>query len=383
MTSSQSLADKEIPAFRAEGDSDNDAGKWRSIDDMPEVDLALQSARQARDASAGDEHEQLRRKYLLFRFWRTATGFWSRTRGDRLAWVLTGRSFCPDLCQSGRAVRHQSVESQDFRRARTARQRRPCCSCRWCSFRWRRPVSPFGVTNVWARMTTQRRWRAWVSDSVISRWLKNGRYYQLNLVSGDHQNPGGRLTDDLRVSTDAPVDFAVGVVQAALSALTFIAVLWTIGGALTIPIGGVSVTIPGFLVIAAITLRRAGQRRDGVRRQKIRVRLGSEKPGRSDLSLSTDARARIWRKHRAARRRSGGARRHRPFAGFGAAALARALPPAHEDDGGVARLAHAGGGDPDHSVRAEIPRRHDVARSGHAGGLRLHHRAKRVLLAGR
>ena len=96
-----------------------------------------------------------------------------------------------------------------------------------------------GVTNVWARMTTQRRWRAWVSDAVISRWLTNGRYYQLNLVSGDHQNPGGRLTDDLRVSTDAPVDFAVGVIQASLSALTFIAVLWTIGGALTVSVGGV------------------------------------------------------------------------------------------------------------------------------------------------
>ena len=109
-----------------------------------------------------------------------------------------------------------------------------------------------GVTNVWARMTTQRRWRAWVSDSVISRWLKNGRYYQLNLVSGDHQNPGGRLTDDLRVSTDAPVDFAVGVIQASLSALTFIAVLWTIGGALTVNVGGAAITIPGFLVIAAV-----------------------------------------------------------------------------------------------------------------------------------
>ncbi|HEY0299947.1 MAG TPA: ABC transporter ATP-binding protein/permease, partial [Rhizomicrobium sp.] len=110
----------------------------------------------------------------------------------------------------------------------------------------------FGMTNVWARMTTQRRWRAWVSDAVISRWLKNGRYYQLNLVSGDHQNPEGRLTEDLRVSTDAPVDFAVGVLQAALSAVTFIAVLWTIGGALDIAVGGYDLRIPGFLVIAAV-----------------------------------------------------------------------------------------------------------------------------------
>jgi len=93
---------------------------------------------------------------------------------------------------------------------------------------------------------------AWLSDHALDRWLKNGRYYQLNLVSGDHQNPEGRLTEDLRVATDAPIDFAVGVSTATLSALTFIAVLWTIGGALTIPLGSNTITIPGFLVIAAV-----------------------------------------------------------------------------------------------------------------------------------
>jgi putative ATP-binding cassette transporter len=37
-----------------------------------------------------------------------------------------------------------------------------------------------------------------------------------------------------------------------LSAATFIVVLWTIGGALTVTFGGSSITIPGFLVIAAM-----------------------------------------------------------------------------------------------------------------------------------
>ncbi len=251
MTLSQLVADKEIPAFRAEGDSDNDSGKWRSIDDMPEVDLAMQSARRERDASAGDEQEQLRRKYLLYRFWRTAVGFWSRTRGDRLAWVLLAALFVLIFANLAAQFGINLWNRKIF----DALEQRDSPAVLFLSgvfFPLAAASVMFGVINVWARMTTQRRWRAWVSDSVISRWLKNGRYYQLNLVSGDHQNPGGRLTDDLRVSTDAPVDFAVGVVQAALSALTFIAVLWTIGGALTIPIAGFSVTIPGFLVIAAI-----------------------------------------------------------------------------------------------------------------------------------
>jgi putative ATP-binding cassette transporter len=56
----------------------------------------------------------------------------------------------------------------------------------------------------------------------------------------------------LRIATDAPVDFVAGVSSALLSAATFIVVLWTIGGALTVSYGGTTLTIPGFLVVAAI-----------------------------------------------------------------------------------------------------------------------------------
>ncbi|MDB5563438.1 MAG: putative ATP-binding protein, partial [Tardiphaga sp.] len=109
-----------------------------------------------------------------------------------------------------------------------------------------------GVAQVYVRMGIQRRWRAWLTNSVVSRWLTSGRYYQLNLVGGDHQNPEYRIAEDLRVATDSPVDFAAGVISAFLSATTFIVVLWTIGGALTLTLGGSTVTIPGFLVIAAV-----------------------------------------------------------------------------------------------------------------------------------
>ena len=109
-----------------------------------------------------------------------------------------------------------------------------------------------GVAQVYARMGIQRRWRAWLTSSVLTRWLANGRYYQLNLVGGDHKNPEYRIAEDLRIATDSPVDFAAGVTSAFLSATTFIVVLWTIGGALTVTISGSTITIPGFLVIAAV-----------------------------------------------------------------------------------------------------------------------------------
>ena len=101
-------------------------------------------------------------------------------------------------------------------------------------------------------MTTQRRWRAWLNGHVLDRWISSGRYYQLSLIPGDHKNPEYRVAEDLRLACEAPIDFAVGIFSALLSAITFIGVLWFIGGALTVQLGGTTLTIPGFLVIAAI-----------------------------------------------------------------------------------------------------------------------------------
>ena len=47
----------------------------------------------------------------------------------------------------------------------------------------------FNVASVWGRLTTQRAWRAWLTDHLIDRWLKKGRYYQLNLVRGRAREP--------------------------------------------------------------------------------------------------------------------------------------------------------------------------------------------------
>ena len=107
------------------------------------------------------------------------------------------------------------------------------------------------VMQLCLRMSMQRRWRAWLNQRLLDRWLRDGRCYQLDLAGGAHRNPEGRIADDARIATEAPVDLAIGLTTAVLSAATFIVVLWTVGGAVTIEIAGAVVTVPGFLVVAA------------------------------------------------------------------------------------------------------------------------------------
>src|SRR6476660_2100639 len=194
-----------------------------------------------------EEAEQARKSYLLARFWISARGFW----GDRIAWIASVGLLLLIIfnvaVQYGINVWNREIFD--------AIEKRDSAAVLWLSgvfFPLAFTSVGLGVAEVFARMGIQRRWRAWLTDNVVSRWLNNGRYYQLNLVAGDHKNPEYRIAEDLRIATEAPVDFVAGVISALLSAATFIVVLWTIGGALTVSLGGTTLTIPGFLVVAAI-----------------------------------------------------------------------------------------------------------------------------------
>lgn len=208
--------------------------------DMPEPDPAL----------TPEEVEEARKKYLLKRFWISARRYWGRG-GDKLAWpcsigllilICTNVGF-----QYGINVWNRSLfDAIEAHNARTVY----FLSAVFLPL----VVGTVAIVTIQVaiRMMIQRRWRSWLATAVIGRWLASGRYYQLNLIGGDHKNPEARIAEDLRIATEAPVDFIAGVIAAFLSASTFIVVLWTIGGALTLKVGGSTITVPGFLVITAV-----------------------------------------------------------------------------------------------------------------------------------
>ena len=106
------------------------------------------------------------------------------------------------------------------------------------------------VASVWGRMTTQRKWREWLTRHLLALWLTGDGYRRLKFVTGEYQNAEYRISYDARIATDAPIDMAFGLFAAALTALVFVDVLWAVGGSLTIMVGGHAVTIPGYLVLA-------------------------------------------------------------------------------------------------------------------------------------
>ncbi len=99
-----------------------------------------------------------------------------------------------------------------------------------------------------SRMRLQLRWRQWFVRTLMDRWIANRHFYQLTIIQTEADNPEARITEDAKLAIELLVDFTLGVLNASLVAISFISILWVVGGALTI--GGYS--IPGYMVIACI-----------------------------------------------------------------------------------------------------------------------------------
>jgi vitamin B12/bleomycin/antimicrobial peptide transport system ATP-binding/permease protein len=198
----------------------------------------------------GADTGELKSRDLLRRFWNSAAGFWGKY-GTPVSWFLSGALLFIVLLNLGASYGMNVWHRVIF----DALQASDSDTVLLLSMLYVPLLAAsvfLSVMQTCARMTMQRRWRAWLNNLLIDRWLKNSRHYQLNLVGGPHKNPEGRIADDVRIATEAPIDFATGVTTAVLSAATFIAVLWTIGGAFTFHVHGMVITIPGFLVVASV-----------------------------------------------------------------------------------------------------------------------------------
>jgi vitamin B12/bleomycin/antimicrobial peptide transport system ATP-binding/permease protein len=183
----------------------------------------------------------------LLRFSSTASGFW-RGRSALASWPLSIALLTVAVSQL--AVQYRlNYWNRDFFNAIELRD----SDRLWHQAAIFVPLAflsvSLSVSAVWARMTTQRKWREWVTTTVLGTWLGQERYRRLESVEGEYKNAEYRISFDIRTATDAPIDLAFGFVSSALTAFVFIGVLWTVGGGFTFVVAGVELTVPGYLVL--------------------------------------------------------------------------------------------------------------------------------------
>ncbi|APD13797.1 ABC transporter ATP-binding protein [Pandoraea pulmonicola] len=100
------------------------------------------------------------------------------------------------------------------------------------------------------RQMLEIRWRQWVTDTNLTKWFARQAYYR---IERDHlaDNPDQRISEDIRTLVSSSLSLSLDLLTTLVSLFSFVTILWTISGAVSFALGGMNITIPGYMVWVA------------------------------------------------------------------------------------------------------------------------------------
>ncbi|MCX7255734.1 MAG: ABC transporter ATP-binding protein/permease, partial [Polaromonas sp.] len=112
------------------------------------------------------------------------------------------------------------------------------------------------------------RWRAWMTTHYLQRWLSGQAFYRLELARftgaangqpnsaanplASPDNPDQRIQEDINLFTSYSISLSMGLLNAVVTLVSFVGILWSLSGAFAFHFNGASYSIPGFMVWMAV-----------------------------------------------------------------------------------------------------------------------------------
>lgn len=108
-------------------------------------------------------------------------------------------------------------------------------------------------THLRVKRRLQIGWRAWLTERITARWMNNGRQYLvLHIQSAEHDNPDGRIAEDIRIATEDAIGLCHSLFYSLMLLISFTQILWTLSGRISLNLGIVEIPVAGYLVWVAL-----------------------------------------------------------------------------------------------------------------------------------
>lgn len=90
------------------------------------------------------------------------------------------------------------------------------------------------------------RWRRWLTRHYLAHWLDGRGYYRIELQR-TVDNADQRIAEDLRFLGEYTMQLLLGLLSAVATLVSFLFILWTLSGPLSLAPIGLDVTVPGYM----------------------------------------------------------------------------------------------------------------------------------------
>ncbi|MBB5052968.1 putative ATP-binding cassette transporter [Afipia massiliensis] len=114
------------------------------------------------------------------------------------------------------------------------------------------------VYQLYLNQWLQIRWRKWMTERYLGEWLSHANHYRMQLQGDAADNPDQRITDDVKLFVDRTLNIGVGLLNAIVTLVSFVVILWTLSSAAPLHLFGQDINIPGYMVWGALIYAALG-----------------------------------------------------------------------------------------------------------------------------
>ncbi|HEY3427020.1 MAG TPA: SbmA/BacA-like family transporter, partial [Negativicutes bacterium] len=115
-----------------------------------------------------------------------------------------------------------------------------------------------GVYQLYLRQMLGLKWRRWLTERYLQQWLEHRTYYRMRIIDNSTDNPDQRISEDLQMFTTYTLQLSLGILNAVVTLVSFIAILLRLSGTFNFSLEQYSFSIPGYMVWVAVAYAGIG-----------------------------------------------------------------------------------------------------------------------------
>ena len=114
------------------------------------------------------------------------------------------------------------------------------------------------VYQLYLNQWLQIRWRRWLTQAYLDRWLAEANHYRMQLLGDAADNPDQRIAEDVKEFIDSGttgvgiLPIGLGLLNSVVTLGSFAVILWNLSGTAPLHLFGTAWAIPGYLFWAAL-----------------------------------------------------------------------------------------------------------------------------------
>src|SRR5262245_2567965 len=114
------------------------------------------------------------------------------------------------------------------------------------------------VLQIYLNQWLQIRWRRWLTSNYLGHWLDEANHYRMQLLGDAADNPDQRIAEDIQLFVERTLSIGVSLLGAVVSLVAFLGILWALSASAPLRAFGIDLSIPGYLVWAALLYATVG-----------------------------------------------------------------------------------------------------------------------------